>query len=139
MLFLFCTIFFLLFIVTSLGFFLSLLRATLEVTITILQTSCAAAISNPYSRRFNMFRNPNERNSGKLLSLSEFLNLAKNSTTLSGVLISVEVSFLVFLFMSLHFTDRTMTIFSWPCLFWPPSECSIPEREARARRGQSGS
>ncbi|CAH8317786.1 unnamed protein product [Eruca vesicaria subsp. sativa] len=48
------------------------------------------AISNPYSRRYNMFRNPNERNSGKLLSLSEFLNLAKNSTTLSGVLISVE-------------------------------------------------
>ncbi|CAN6987695.1 unnamed protein product [Brassica rapa subsp. trilocularis] len=48
------------------------------------------AISNPYSSRFNMFRNPNERNSGKLLSLSEFLNLAKNSTTLSGVLISVE-------------------------------------------------
>uniref|UniRef100_M4DRE9 glycerophosphodiester phosphodiesterase n=1 Tax=Brassica campestris TaxID=3711 RepID=M4DRE9_BRACM len=47
------------------------------------------AISNPY-RTYNMFRNPNERNAGKLVSLSDFLNLAKNSTSLSGVLISVE-------------------------------------------------
>uniref|UniRef100_A0A1J3CZD1 glycerophosphodiester phosphodiesterase n=1 Tax=Noccaea caerulescens TaxID=107243 RepID=A0A1J3CZD1_NOCCA len=47
------------------------------------------AISNPYSV-YRLFRNPKEANSGKLLSLSEFLNLAKNSTTLSGVLISVE-------------------------------------------------
>ncbi|CAH8336985.1 unnamed protein product [Eruca vesicaria subsp. sativa] len=47
------------------------------------------AISNPY-RAYNMFRNPNERNAGKLVSLTDFLNLAKNSTSLSGVLISVE-------------------------------------------------
>ena len=39
-----------------------------------------------------MFRNPNKKNSGKLILLSEFLNLARNSTSLSGVLISVEVS-----------------------------------------------
>ena len=38
-----------------------------------------------------MFRNPNEKNSGKFILLSEFLSLAKNSTSLSGVLISVEV------------------------------------------------
>ncbi|XP_048604142.1 glycerophosphodiester phosphodiesterase GDPDL1 isoform X3 [Brassica napus] len=43
------------------------------------------AISNPY-------RNPNERDSGRIMSLFEFLNLAKNSTTLSGILISVEAS-----------------------------------------------
>ncbi|XP_019086401.1 PREDICTED: glycerophosphodiester phosphodiesterase GDPDL3 [Camelina sativa] len=48
------------------------------------------AISNPYSRGFSLFRNPKEKNAGKLLSLSDFLNLAKNSTSLSGVLISVE-------------------------------------------------
>ncbi|CAA7025343.1 unnamed protein product [Microthlaspi erraticum] len=47
------------------------------------------AISNPYSV-YSLFRNPKEGTSGKLLSLSEFLNLAKNSTSLSGVLISVE-------------------------------------------------
>ncbi|KAL1202989.1 Glycerophosphodiester phosphodiesterase GDPDL3 [Cardamine amara subsp. amara] len=47
------------------------------------------SISNPY-KDSNMYRNPNNRNSGKLLSLSDFLNLAKNSTSLSGVLISVE-------------------------------------------------
>ncbi|KFK29182.1 hypothetical protein AALP_AA7G100300 [Arabis alpina] len=48
------------------------------------------AISNPFREAYNMLRNPNEKNSGKLLSLSEFLSLAKNSTSLSGVLISVE-------------------------------------------------
>ncbi|CAN6937438.1 unnamed protein product [Brassica oleracea] len=47
------------------------------------------AMSNPY-RVYNMFRNPNEKNSGKFILLSEFLSLAKNSTSLSGVLISVE-------------------------------------------------
>ena len=51
----------------------------------------AAAISNPYSRNFHMFRNPRERSSGKLVSLSEFLNLANNSSSLVGVLINVEV------------------------------------------------
>ncbi|ESQ54604.1 hypothetical protein EUTSA_v10024494mg [Eutrema salsugineum] len=48
------------------------------------------AISNPYRGGYRLSRNPKERNSGKLLSLSEFLNLAKDSTSLSGVLISVE-------------------------------------------------
>ncbi|XP_019098148.1 PREDICTED: glycerophosphodiester phosphodiesterase GDPDL1-like [Camelina sativa] len=48
------------------------------------------AISNPYQSSYNMFRNPNEKNSGKLISLSEFLELAEHSTSLSGVLIRVE-------------------------------------------------
>ncbi|XP_010443178.1 PREDICTED: glycerophosphodiester phosphodiesterase GDPDL4 [Camelina sativa] len=48
------------------------------------------AIENPYNKDFNLFRNPRERSSGKLVSLSDFLNLAKNSSTLVGVLISVE-------------------------------------------------
>ncbi|KAL0877402.1 hypothetical protein Bca101_027107 [Brassica carinata] len=51
--------------------------------------SLTPAISNPY-RVYNMFRNPNEKKSGRIISLSEFLNLANNSTSLYGVLISVE-------------------------------------------------
>ncbi|CAD5329149.1 unnamed protein product [Arabidopsis thaliana] len=47
------------------------------------------AISNPY-RVTSLFRNPKQKNAGKLFSLSDFLSLAKNSTSLSGVLISVE-------------------------------------------------
>ncbi|XP_010448228.1 PREDICTED: glycerophosphodiester phosphodiesterase GDPDL3-like [Camelina sativa] len=47
-------------------------------------------ISNPYRGAFSFFRNPKMKNAGKFLSLSDFLNLAKNSTSLSGVLISVE-------------------------------------------------
>nr|VDC89525.1 unnamed protein product [Brassica oleracea] len=49
--------------------------------------SLTPAIVNPF-RVYNIFRNPKETNSGKLILLSEFLNLAKNSTSLSGVLIS---------------------------------------------------
>uniref|UniRef100_A0A0D3ANF5 glycerophosphodiester phosphodiesterase n=1 Tax=Brassica oleracea var. oleracea TaxID=109376 RepID=A0A0D3ANF5_BRAOL len=51
--------------------------------------SLTPAIMNPY-RLYNMFRNPNDKNSGRIISLSEFLNLAKNSTSLSSVLISLE-------------------------------------------------
>ncbi|CAH8257292.1 unnamed protein product [Arabidopsis lyrata] len=48
------------------------------------------AISNPYFRVYRISRNPKEKNSGTLISLSQFLDLAKNYTSLSGVLISVE-------------------------------------------------
>ncbi|KAG7589164.1 Glycerophosphodiester phosphodiesterase domain [Arabidopsis suecica] len=51
--------------------------------------SLTPAISNPF-RVYGISRNPKERNSGKLISLSQFLDLAKNYISLSGVLISVE-------------------------------------------------
>ncbi|WZY76239.1 hypothetical protein YC2023_022623 [Brassica napus] len=51
--------------------------------------SLTPAIMNPY-RSYNMFRNPNEKNSGRIISLSEFLNMANKSTSIYGVLISVE-------------------------------------------------
>jgi glycerophosphoryl diester phosphodiesterase len=51
--------------------------------------SLTPAISNPF-RVYRIFRNPREKNSGKLISLSQFLDLAKTYTSLSGVLISVE-------------------------------------------------
>ncbi|XP_048610994.1 glycerophosphodiester phosphodiesterase GDPDL3 isoform X6 [Brassica napus] len=51
--------------------------------------SLTPAIMNPY-RSYNMFRNPNEKNSGRIISLSEFLHLANKSTSIYGVLISVE-------------------------------------------------
>ncbi|CAN1242363.1 Glycerophosphodiester phosphodiesterase GDPDL3 [Linum perenne] len=46
-------------------------------------------ISNPYPS-FQLVRNPKMRNAGKLVSLSDFLALAKNSGSLSGILIRVE-------------------------------------------------
>lgn len=54
----------------------------------------AAAISNPWSN-FTLYRNPKFRNSGKLMSFSDFLALAKYSPSVSGVLISIEVSLCV--------------------------------------------
>ncbi|CAL9239657.1 unnamed protein product [Arabidopsis halleri] len=61
---------------------------TFSLTWPEIQTLTPAMV-NPY-RMYSMFRNPKERNFGKLISLSEFLNLAKNSTSLSHVLINVE-------------------------------------------------
>ncbi|KAK3199862.1 hypothetical protein Dsin_023277 [Dipteronia sinensis] len=48
-----------------------------------------AAISNPFTD-YTLFRNPKFRNAGNFLKLSDFLALARNSTNLSGVLISIE-------------------------------------------------
>ncbi|KAL8144172.1 hypothetical protein V2J09_017204 [Rumex salicifolius] len=47
------------------------------------------AISNPYPNYF-LFRNPNYKSAGKLISLADFLGIAQNSTTLSAVVIRIE-------------------------------------------------
>ncbi|KAH7546818.1 hypothetical protein FEM48_Zijuj01G0241400 [Ziziphus jujuba var. spinosa] len=47
-----------------------------------------SSISSPFSD-FTLFRNPRNKNSGKFLTLSEFLNMTKNVSSLS-VLISIE-------------------------------------------------
>ncbi|KAK6934523.1 Glycerophosphodiester phosphodiesterase domain [Dillenia turbinata] len=46
-------------------------------------------ISNPYSE-YRLYRNPAYRTAGNLISLTEFLALAKNQSSLSGVLIKIE-------------------------------------------------
>lgn len=51
----------------------------------------AAAISNPFSN-YRLFRNPRAKTEGKFLTLLDFLALSKNSSSLTGVLISIEVS-----------------------------------------------
>lgn len=47
------------------------------------------SILNPYAK-YRLFRNPKYKNEGKLLTLSDFLSLTKNQTSLSGVAITVE-------------------------------------------------
>ncbi|XP_028758491.1 glycerophosphodiester phosphodiesterase GDPDL4 [Neltuma alba] len=47
------------------------------------------SILNPYAK-YTLFRNPKNKNAGKFLTLQDFLSLAKNQTSLSGVLITVE-------------------------------------------------
>ena len=48
-----------------------------------------AMISNPWSS-FNLKRNPRNRNAGKFMRLSDFLDFAKEKD-LSGIMITVEV------------------------------------------------
>ncbi|CAK8538881.1 unnamed protein product [Lathyrus sativus] len=47
------------------------------------------SILNPFSK-YTLFRNPEYKNDGTFLTLSDFLSLTKNHTSLSGVLIIVE-------------------------------------------------
>ncbi|ESW14361.1 hypothetical protein PHAVU_008G274300 [Phaseolus vulgaris] len=47
------------------------------------------SISNPFAK-YKLFRNPKSKNSGNLVSLSDFLSLTKNQTSLSGISIIVE-------------------------------------------------
>uniref|UniRef100_A0A2N9FD13 glycerophosphodiester phosphodiesterase n=1 Tax=Fagus sylvatica TaxID=28930 RepID=A0A2N9FD13_FAGSY len=51
--------------------------------------SLQPSIANPYAG-FRLFRNPKFKNAGKYLTLSEFLALSKNASSLTGVLISIE-------------------------------------------------
>ncbi|CAK8538879.1 unnamed protein product [Lathyrus sativus] len=48
------------------------------------------SILNPFATEFKMFRNPKYKNSGTFVTLSDFLSMTKNETTLSGILITVE-------------------------------------------------
>ncbi|KAL5101237.1 hypothetical protein RYX36_005564 [Vicia faba] len=48
------------------------------------------SILNPFATEFKMFRNPKYINTGTFVTLSDFLSMTKNETTLSGILITVE-------------------------------------------------
>ncbi|XP_059662426.1 glycerophosphodiester phosphodiesterase GDPDL3-like [Cornus florida] len=51
--------------------------------------SLTPAISNPY-KKYQLYRNPNSTFAGQFMTLSEFLALTRNTSSVSGVLISIE-------------------------------------------------
>ncbi|KAL9274765.1 Glycerophosphodiester phosphodiesterase GDPDL4-like protein [Drosera capensis] len=64
-------------------------------------------ISNPFPD-YTVVRNPKYKNAGKLISLLDFLTLAQKSTSLSGVLISVENAFYLAEKQGLSVTDAVL-------------------------------
>ncbi|KAI8567865.1 hypothetical protein RHMOL_Rhmol02G0154700 [Rhododendron molle] len=51
-----------------------------------------AAISNAYATTYGLYSNPQFKNAGKFMALRDFLALAYNTSSVSGVLIIIEVS-----------------------------------------------
>ncbi|GAB4849720.1 hypothetical protein Ancab_004516 [Ancistrocladus abbreviatus] len=66
-------------------------------------------ISNPYQEN-QLYRNPNFKHAGKLESLSEFLALAQNATSPSGVLIRIEHAFYLAENLGLSVTDAVLEV-----------------------------
>ncbi|KAI8567866.1 hypothetical protein RHMOL_Rhmol02G0154700 [Rhododendron molle] len=50
----------------------------------------AAAISNAYATTYGLYSNPQFKNAGKFMALRDFLALAYNTSSVSGVLIIIE-------------------------------------------------
>ncbi|XP_050216847.1 glycerophosphodiester phosphodiesterase GDPDL3 [Mercurialis annua] len=73
--------------------------------------SLTPAISNPFAN-YALFRNPKFRSAGKIISLSDFLTLAKNASTLSGVLISIENAAYLIEKQQLPVTDAVLKVLS---------------------------
>lgn len=67
---------------------------------------------DPYLK-YSMHRNPAYSNSGKLIQLSAFLALANNASSVSGVLISIEVSYILLTFIMLY----KMNLIFFVCLY----------------------
>ncbi|KAA3467423.1 glycerophosphodiester phosphodiesterase GDPDL3-like [Gossypium australe] len=69
--------------------------------------SLKPVISSPQSQ-YKLFRNPKFQNAGKYLELSEFLSMANTTSSLNGILISIEVSSCHSIFSSLYWFNPTL-------------------------------
>ncbi|KAH9607222.1 hypothetical protein KSS87_021286 [Heliosperma pusillum] len=70
--------------------------------------SLTPVISSPYAGSL-LFRNPKFRNAGKLISLADFLDLAKNASSLSRVLIKIENAKYLAVNQSMSVTDAVLS------------------------------
>ncbi|GLU23862.1 hypothetical protein SLE2022_398380 [Rubroshorea leprosula] len=70
-----------------------------------------ASISSPQAKYF-LFRNPNFKNAGNFVTLSDFLATAKNASSLSGVLISIENAAYLATEQGLSVTDAVLSALS---------------------------
>ncbi|PON94138.1 Glycerophosphoryl diester phosphodiesterase [Trema orientale] len=68
-------------------------------------------ISSPYSQ-YTLYRNPGNMKAGNFVTLSDFLSLTKNTSSLSGVLISIENAAYLAEEVGLSVTDAVLSALS---------------------------
>lgn len=68
-------------------------------------------IESPYSA-YTLYRNPNNINAGKFITLSDFLDLTKSAKSLSGILIGIEFAAYLAEKQSLSVTDAVLNALS---------------------------
>ncbi|KAA0048165.1 glycerophosphodiester phosphodiesterase GDPDL4-like [Cucumis melo var. makuwa] len=74
--------------------------------------SLSPSILSPYSSKYALFRNPRFRNKGNFTTLPDFLAMAKNAGTLSGVLIQIENAAYLAKDQGLSVTDAVLSSLS---------------------------
>ncbi|KAF7815952.1 glycerophosphodiester phosphodiesterase GDPDL3-like [Senna tora] len=69
------------------------------------------SILNPYAQ-YKLFRNPDNKNAGNFVTLSDFLSMTKNQTSLSGIMIVIENAAYLAEKKGLSVTDAVMDTLS---------------------------